>query len=72
MSEKAMQLLKRMSYIRLKDGWQTYLFGSDFKPLPYKFLATQTELEEAIAQCQQQGWKVTDATDLTNRLNRRL
>ncbi|MGH2414022.1 MAG: hypothetical protein ACRDEA_10095 [Microcystaceae cyanobacterium] len=61
-----------MSYVQLKEGWQTYLFGSDYKPIPYKILATQTELESAIAQCQEKGWKVTDATHLTNQLNRRL
>ncbi|MGH2415361.1 MAG: hypothetical protein ACRDEA_17065, partial [Microcystaceae cyanobacterium] len=45
--EKAMQYLRRMSYIQVKDGWQTYLFGSDYKPIPYKFLTTKRRIKRS-------------------------
>ncbi|MGH2416261.1 MAG: hypothetical protein ACRDEA_21735 [Microcystaceae cyanobacterium] len=63
-----MKVLKRVSYIQTQNGWQTYLLTSNFHPIRYKFISSKEELESVIARCQQQGWKITEATKLVQAL----
>lgn len=64
-----MALDKRITYVRVDGGWQTYLHPIDGGFVRYKFLQTSTQLEVAIARCKQAGWKIIDATNLIRKLN---
>ncbi|MBE9017558.1 hypothetical protein IQ272_15710 [Chroococcidiopsidales cyanobacterium LEGE 13417] len=64
-----MALDKRITYVRVDGGWQTYLHPIDRGFVRYKFLQTSTQLEVAIARCKQAGWKIIDATNLIRKLN---
>ena len=66
-----MTYLKQMSYVELKDGYQTYIFKDNLDPVRYKFFHTSEELNDAIEKAKNQGWKVINATKIVNRLNRR-
>ena len=66
-----MTYLKQVSYIKLKDGYQTYVFKENLDPVRYKFFHTSEELNDAIEKAKNQGWKVINATKIVNRLNRR-
>jgi DNA-binding transcriptional regulator YhcF (GntR family) len=66
-----MNYLKRMSFIKLKGGWQTYIFTSALKPIAHKFLTTQEELDAAIEACKKKGWRVSDATNLLGTFQRK-
>ncbi len=63
-----MKYLKRVSYVKLQNGYQTYLFTVDLQPVRYKLFPTDEELNEAIYQAKAKGWVVINATNLTKRL----
>lgn len=50
-----MQVYKRISFIQLNSGWQTYVFPVQGGHLRYKFIATNKELNIAIKRCQESG-----------------
>ncbi len=64
-----MALDKRITYVRVDGGWQTYLHPTDGGFVRYKLLQTSTQLEVAIARCKQAGWKIIDATNLVRKFN---
>jgi DNA-binding transcriptional regulator YhcF (GntR family) len=64
-------ILKQVSYVQVNQGWQTYVFELNFRPIPYKFLANQRELEQAIHKCQQAGWTITNASNLLQKMNQK-
>ena len=66
-----MTYLKQISYVELKDGYQTYVFKENLEPVRYKFFHTSEELNDAIEKARDKGWKVINATKTVNRLNRR-
>ena len=41
-----MTYLKQVSYIKLKDGYQTYVFKENLEPVRYKLFHTSEELNE--------------------------
>ncbi|EAZ88610.1 hypothetical protein [Crocosphaera chwakensis] len=65
-----MNYLKQVSYIELKDGFQTYIFKTNLDFVRYKFFPTKEELNDALEKAKNQGWKVINATKTVNRLNR--
>ncbi|MGB5769135.1 MAG: hypothetical protein WBM32_04590 [Crocosphaera sp.] len=65
-----MTYLKQISYVKLKGGYQTYIFKDNLEPLRSKFFHTKEELDQAIEKARGQGWKVINATNTVNRLNR--
>lgn len=64
-----MKIYKRISYVQVNAGWQTYIHPVDKEFLRFKLLTTQSELTAAIAQCKQAGWQVINATKLVEKLN---
>ncbi len=65
-----MSYLKQVSYVELRNGYQTYLFKTNLEPIRYKFFSTTEELNEALEKAKYQGWKVINATKTVHRLTR--
>ncbi len=65
-----MSYLKQVSYVELKNGFQTYVFKTNLEPIRYKFFPTEKELNDALKKAKHQGWKVINATQTVNRLSR--
>lgn len=66
-----MTYLKQVSYIELKNGYQTYIFKRNLEPVRYKFFSTKDELNEAIEKAKNKNWKVINATNTVNRLRQK-
>lgn len=64
-----MRVFKQVSYVEISQGWQTYVFPVYGGFRRYKLLKTLTEFEQAKESCTKQGWKMTNATSLVNRMN---
>ncbi|MBD2180328.1 MULTISPECIES: hypothetical protein [Oscillatoriales] len=64
-----MRIFKQVSYVEMPQGWQTYVFPVYGGFRRYKLLKTLTELEQAKENCVRQGWKMTNATSLVNKMN---
>jgi hypothetical protein len=64
-----MALNKRITYVRVDGGWQTYLHPINGGFVRYKFLQSSTQLEAAIARYKQAGWKIINATNLIRKFN---
>ncbi len=65
-----MSYLKQVSYVELRNGYQTYLFKTNLEPIRYKFFSTKEALNDALKKAKSQGWKVINATQTVNRLSR--
>jgi hypothetical protein len=64
-----MQIYKRVSYVQVAQGWQTYVYPVNGGFIRYKLLTSTEALADAIAQCQKSGWIVNNATTLVRQLN---
>ncbi len=58
---------KRMAYCQIDDKYFTYIFPARGGYLRYKILIEQ-EIELALTKCSLAGWKVTNATKLTQKM----
>lgn len=58
---------KRMIYVAVGDGFQTYIYPAcGTEPyIRYKFLPNQVELDEAVEKCKNAGWKVMNGTNIS-------
>ena len=64
-----MTVNKLITYVQVDGGWQTYLHPTSGGFIRYKFLKTPTQLESAINQCKQAGWKIVNATSIVKKFN---
>ncbi len=59
---------KHMAYCQVDENrYVTYLFPVWGKHIRYKIL-DQQELEDALTKCKLAGWKVSNATNLANKM----
>lgn len=59
---------KRIAYYQVDENkYVTYLFPAWGRHLRYKIL-NQQELEDALTKCKLAGWKVSNITNLANKM----
>jgi hypothetical protein len=58
---------KRMTYVAIDDGFQTYIYPAcgTAPYIRYKFLPNRAELDEAVGKCKNAGWKVANGTNIS-------
>ena len=58
---------KRMIYVAIGDGFQTYIYPAcdTASYIRYKFLPNREELDEAVGKCKNAGWKVVNGTNIS-------
>ena len=61
---------KQVTYLEVNQGWQTYVFDLNFKPIKYKLLTNKSELEIAINNCKNANWSITNGTNLVRTMNK--
>jgi DNA-binding transcriptional regulator YhcF (GntR family) len=66
-----MLIQKRLSYVQIGKGYQTYIFTPDGQYHSYKYFDSKEELEQSIAKAKEAGFKVVDATKIVQFFNRR-
>lgn len=59
-------VLKRVSYIEVEGGYQTYLHSADGGTIRYFLLPSKEALELAKQSCKDAGWRFTNATSIVN------
>lgn len=64
-----MRVYKRVSYVQIDSGWQTYIHPVNGEFIRFKLIETPDELETAIARCKQAGWQIVNATNLVKKMN---
>jgi len=64
-----MLVYKRISYVQIEDGYQTYIHPVYEEFIRYKLLKTKDELEDALNKCREAGWLVVNATNIVNKMN---
>ena len=57
-------VFKMVSYIEVKEGYQTYLHSHDGHIIKYTLLPSQSALELAKQSCKDAGWRFTNATNI--------
>jgi hypothetical protein len=64
-----MQIYKRVSYVRVTEGWQTYIYPISGGFLRYKLIVSSEALALAIDRCEKTGWQMHNATNLVRQLS---
>ncbi len=59
-------VLKMVSYIEVKEGYQTYLHSADGSIITYSLLPSKEALELAQQSCKEASWRFTNATSIVN------
>ena len=57
-------VLKMVSYIEVKEGYQTYLHSPNGSIITYSLLPSQEALQLAQQSCKDAGWRFTNATSV--------
>lgn len=64
-----MLVYKRISYVQIENGYQTYIHPFSGEFIRYKLLKNKDELEDALNKCREAGWLVVNVTNLVNKMN---